>query len=375
MAQYNAKTLPLGDPYIAASNYGVDFSNAHKKLDKLWDHRTEKDGGSKQIFDKLVQWASPEKIKARGGDPKDAQWQYWQDYFKTGKVNPNMRADTALRGLGVGLSETARAQQHKKISLFEKIAGPLLTIAASSIPVIGPYAGAAVGAYVGQRHGGGVLGGTLGAIGGYTGGVNIAKAGGISGIYNSAKNGISNFLSPGGFSNPSALGLTGANLGLNFGSAPGAFTAAPVAGYGAGALGVPGALGVTGANLGVNFASGAMTPRPGTNMNSVSHVSNEIGRSADAASLYTPRSEGAAGFGPTSSTIDKTLQGARTVGKTAQAINTIMNPPQATGPMPSPMAGSGGLGGAPAAMVPHGAIMRPLIEMPYPTNPFMARIV
>lgn len=97
-----------------------------------------------------------------------------------------------------------------------------------------------------------MLGGLLGAAGGYLTGNSIANAGGISGIYNSAKNGIANFLSPGGFSNPSALGLTGSNLGLNFASAPGAFTAAPVAGYGASGLGM------TGANLALNFASGAI---------------------------------------------------------------------------------------------------------------------
>lgn len=366
MPQYNAKNLPLGDPYIAAENYGVTLGNAQEKLAKLYGARTEKAGGSKQIFDKLQKWASPEQIKSRGGNPNDTQWKYWQDYFKTGKVNPNMRADTALRGLGVGLSETARAQQHKKIGLLEKVLGPVLTIAASSIPVIGPYAGAAVGGYVGSRHGGGPIGTILGAAGGYIGGVNIAKAGGISGIYNSAKSGIGNLLSSGGFSNPSALGLTGANLALpGLSNAPATVGAA---GFGAGALGPVG-------TVGLNFASGAMPGTLATNTNSINNVSAGVGRSlaeggSTADDLYKPRSLGP--IPADMSTPEKVFRGARATTRAVEAVNNFSNPQQPMAMGAAPMMG----GGAPQRqMVSHGAEMIPYIPMPYPSNPFMARIV
>lgn len=357
---YNAKNLPLGDPYTAASNYGVTFDNAASKFEKIWENRTNKAGGSKQIFDKFTQWASPEKIKERGGNPNDTQWQLINQAIKTGKVDPRIKPETLLRGLGTGLSETARAQQHKKTFLdtgFGKILGTLGTIATAAIPVVGPYAAAGLGGYLGQRNGGGLLGGLLGAAGGYMGGKSIINAGGVSGIYNSAKTGLQGLLGGGGFSNPAALGITGGNLGLNFASAPGAFAAAPVAGYGASGLGL------TGANLGLGFASGAMPSIAATNLDSVSHVANEIGKSANPSDLYQPRSNGFPTTAPTRSPLT-------TAGRAVSMAGDIASPtPTAIG------GGSGSFGGSPRPMVQHGAQMIPIRPLPYPTNPFMARIV
>lgn len=280
---YNAKNLPLGRPDIAAQNYGVDRDNVFEKFGKIWNDRTTEDGGSKQIYDKLVQWSSPEAIVERDprADPNGLQWTLIREALNTGKLDPRINPDTLLRGMGTGLSETARFQQHKPQSLLGKIAGPLVTLGLAAIPGVGPYLAAGAGGYFGQKNGGGVLGGLLGAAGGYLGGQSIANAGGVSGIYSSAKNSLGSLFGSGGFSNPSALGLSGSNLGLNFASAPGAFTAAPVAGYGASGLGL------TGANLGLNFASlpGAFNAAPVQG-----YGPSAVG--GDPKSLYNPESMG-----------------------------------------------------------------------------------
>lgn len=365
---FNAKTLPLGqDPLLAAENYGVTPDSAVRYFKRIYADRTTEDGGSEKIYDKLLQWSSPEAIKARGGDPNDTQWKLLRKAVTTGEVDPKLKPSLLQRGLGLGLTETARFQQHKPISLLEKIAGPVLTLAASSIPVIGPYAGAAVGGYVGSRHGGGPLSILTGMAGGYLGGKSIANAGGVSGIYNSAKESLGNLFSSGGFSNPAALGINGSNLGLNFASAPGAFSAAPVTGYGASSLGL------TGANLGLNFASGPMPGIAATNLNSISNVSAGVGRGLAEGgitpeSLYRPESAGPL---PSNSFLDTAARGIRTAGRIVNALDSFEQP-ETGGPMPMPMAG-GSKG--PSVMSAHGAIMRPLLPFDYPDNPFMTRIV
>jgi hypothetical protein len=272
----NAKNLPFTQPGAGLALGGVTDRNLYAKYDKLRGVRDEKAGGSRQLWQNLSRYTTtPQAAKL---DPE--QGRLFNEYMQTGVKPAGLLDATASRAMDWGLREAGRFQQHKPISLLEKIAGPVLTIAASAIPVIGPYAGAAVGAYMGQRNGGGALGGLLGAAGGYMGGTSIANAGGVSGIANSIKNGVGNFLGTGGgFSNPSALGLSGSNLGLNFASAPGGFAAAPVAGYGASGLGM------TGANLGLNFASGAIRGLP-----VAGYGNSAIG--GDAASLYTPQSMG-----------------------------------------------------------------------------------
>jgi hypothetical protein len=272
----NAKNLPFTQPGAGLALGGVTDRNLYAKYDKLRGVRDEKAGGSRQLWQNLSRYTTtPQAAKL---DPE--QGRLFNEYMQTGVKPAGLQDATASRAMDWGLREAGRFQQHKPISLLEKIAGPVLTIAASAIPVIGPYAGAAVGAYMGQRNGGGALGGLLGAAGGYMGGTSIANAGGVSGIYNSARNGLSNlFGSGGGFTNTGALGITGLP-GANFASMPGAFPSTLGAtGYGANALGA------SGANLGLNFASGAIRGLP------VGGYGNSaIG--GDPASLYTPQSMG-----------------------------------------------------------------------------------
>ncbi len=272
----NAKNLPFTQPGAGLELMGVNDRNVWAKYDRLRGVRDQKEGGSRQLWQNLSRWTST----PQGANLDPNQVRLFNQYIQTGTRPEGLTDKTALAAMDWGGREAGRFQQHKPISLLEKIGGPLLTIAASAIPVIGPYAGAAVGGYMGQRNGGGALGGLLGAAGGYFGGKSIANAGGVSGIYDSVKTGVGNFLGGGGgFSNPSALGLSGSNLGLNFASAPGGFAAAPVAGYGASGLGM------TGANLGLNFASGAIRGLP-----VAGYGNSAIG--GDAASLYTPQSMG-----------------------------------------------------------------------------------
>ena len=347
----NSKNVDFTAPGMGLALGGVTDRNLYAKYDKLRGVKDEKAGGSKQLWDNLSRWTSTPQGKNL--DPKQAQ--LFNQYISTGKKPAGLSDATAMAAMDWGLREAGRFQQHKPISLLEKIAGPVLTIAASAIPVIGPYAGAAVGAYMGQRNGGGALGGLLGAAGGYMGGTSIANAGGLSGIYNSAKNGLGSLLNTGGgFSNPSALGLSGSNLGLNFASAPGGFAAAPVAGYGASGLGL------TGANLGtglVNSLGGAPVSGYGN---------SQLG--GDPASLYQPKS--LAGPTPSGSPLDR---GVRAVRAGASIANALSPPEQAGGGLMS----AGPVGQA-KPMTQSGVAMRPFIPYQYfrpNTNPFMARIV
>ncbi len=138
---YNAQTLPLGDSDLAADNYIGDRDEADY-FGRIWADRMTEDGGSKQIFEKFRQWGSPEKIRARGGDPNDLQWKLIDQAIRTGEVDPRLNRDTLRRGLGMGLQETARAQQHKKtfwdspFGKILKIGGPMA--ASFVIPGLAP---------------------------------------------------------------------------------------------------------------------------------------------------------------------------------------------------------------------------------------------
>ena len=78
---YNAQTLPYDRPGVGAANYGVNNNNWIPRLERLWTQRTNNAGGSRSFYNKIFEWASPEAITRRGGNPRDAQWQYFQDYF------------------------------------------------------------------------------------------------------------------------------------------------------------------------------------------------------------------------------------------------------------------------------------------------------
>lgn len=147
---YNAQTLPLGDWSVAAQNYGVTTDNVGGKWSRIWANRTNKAGGSRQIFDKVSDWASPEKILARGGSPKDLQWQLMGEAIRTGRVDPRLKPELLRRGMGVGLSETARHQQHKK-TFWDSLPGKILKVGGPIVAgaVLPGFLPAAAGGFAG----------------------------------------------------------------------------------------------------------------------------------------------------------------------------------------------------------------------------------
>lgn len=193
MPQYNAQTLPYKSAGAGAINYGVTANNWIPRLEKLWGQRTNPAGGSKTFYDKIYNWASPAAITARGGNPNDAQWQYFQDYFRTGKINPAMRPRLGATALDLGYRENARQQQTKE-TFFDTAFGKILKFGAPIaagmfLPGLIPgltagWAGAGAGALMGglddgwsgaalgglTGYGSGSLGGTLGAEFGAAGG-------------------------------------------------------------------------------------------------------------------------------------------------------------------------------------------------------------
>lgn len=346
----NAKNVPFDQPGYGLALGGVTAGNLYAKYDKLRAARDEKAGGSKQLWENLSRFTTTKNAANLNPD----QAKLFNQYIQTGKKPSGLKDETTMAAMDWGLREAGRFQQHKPISLLEKVLGPVLTIAASAIPVVGPYAGAAMGGYIGSRHGGSPFNILTGMAGGYLGGQSIANAGGISGIYNSAKGGLSHLFGGGGFSNPSALGLSGSNLGLNLAS--GGFPAAPVTGYGASALGLTGDS--------VSSALGGLGTLGGP---SAAEFGNQaIG--GDPASLYNPASLGP--VKPGASTADKVIRAARTGLK---AFDAFSDPPSG-GSLMTP----GPIGQPAQQIIPHGVAMRPLLPYPYfkpNTNPFMARIV
>ena len=352
----NSKNVDFTAPGMGLALGGVTDRNLYAKYDKLRGAKDEKAGGSKQLWTNLSRWTSTPQGKNL--DPTQAK--LFNQYISTGKKPAGLSDQTAMAAMDWGLREAGRFQQHKPVSLLSKIAGPLLTIGAGFIPVVGPYAAAAAGGYFGQKNGGGVLGGLLGAAGGYLGGKAIMNAGGASGIYNSAKTGLGNlFGSGGGFTNTGALGITGLP-GANFSSMPGAFPSTlGASGFGVGTSTSAGGLGLTGANLGtglVNSLGGeAMT----------GYGPSQLG--GDPASLYNPQSLA----GPTQggSALDRGVRAVRTGLRMADALS---------GPEQGGTLMSAGPVGQAKPMVQSGVAMRPFVPYQYfrpNTNPFMARIV
>ena len=343
----NAKNVDFTQPGAGLLLGGVTERNLYAKYDKLRGVRDEKAGGSKQLWDNLSRWTTTKQ----GAKLDPTQAKLFNQYIKTGKKPDGLSDATTMAAMDWGLREAGRFQQHKPVSLLSQIASPLLTIAAGAI---NPALGAAVGGYMGSRNGGSLLNIGLSALGGYMGGNAIANAGGVSGIASNIKNGVGNLLGGGGFSNPSALGLSGSNLGLNFASAPGGFAAAPVAGYGASGLGL------TGANLGVGLTNSLGGATVG------GYGGGALG--GDPTDLYQPQAL-AGPSKPGMSTAEKVIRGA----KTGLKIGSLLDAPQSAGQgLMTP-----GSVGAAKPMVPQILNMRPFIPYRYfgaNTNPFMARI-
>lgn len=230
---YNAKTLPFDRPGAGAFNYGVNQGNVGKKLEKIWLDRATVDGGSKAIFDKISSWASPAQVSARGGNPNDTQWKLWQNYIRTGKVDPGLRTNLAVRGLDLGLRETARAQQNKMgffDSPFGKILGGALTVGAGFLP-----GGQFLAPIVGAGWGGatdGWKGALLGGLSGYGAGQianRLGNAATATGGWGSALSNPGNFLDNvfrgGGLTSiPGSVGTVGSIAGGSGGGGMGVFS-------------------------------------------------------------------------------------------------------------------------------------------------------
>jgi hypothetical protein len=256
MPQYNAKTLNYKSAGAGAINYGVTANNWIPRLENLWTQRTNNAGGSRSFYNKIYNWASPEQITARGGNPNDAQWQYFQDYFRTGKVDPRLKPRLGATALDLGYRENARQQQTKKgffDSAFGKILKFGLPVAAGAfLPGLIPgltagWAGAGAGALMGGLSGGwddallgglggygsGSLGGALGNAAGATGGWASSFANPGDFVHNLWNGG------PGAITSGSAIpnGVSsGASAGNWFGNALGGGSTAGSLGTGGGGM-------------------------------------------------------------------------------------------------------------------------------------------
>jgi len=213
----NAKNIQFDQPGAGVTGYGINAQNLYPKLTKLYGARTDKAGGSKAIWDAMVN--NTNKSLARSKSPIALEF---QNFLNTGKMptNPTPQFQRfAAESLDYGLRETGRAQQHKNTfwdSAFGKILGPALTVGAGFIPggqVLAPAVGATFGGLKG-----GLPGAVLGGLSGYGAGQfanTIGNAATATGGWGSA------FSHPGAFFHNigtelgalTSLGSSGGNMG------------------------------------------------------------------------------------------------------------------------------------------------------------------
>lgn len=168
---YNAKNMPFDQPGVGAENAGVNVDNLEQRFAKLYANRDNKAGGSRQAWETLTKWASPEKIEGRGGSANDLQWKLVNEALRTGKLDPRLNKNTLLRGVDFAVRENSRAQQHKPKNFFTSyLLDPLVMGGLSLIPGAGP---ALAMGYGGIK--GGVEGGPLGALTGVLGGYGAGQ--------------------------------------------------------------------------------------------------------------------------------------------------------------------------------------------------------
>jgi hypothetical protein len=164
----NAKTLDFTKPGAGAAGYGWVVDNVGAGLTKLYGARTQEDGGSKTIWEKMVQ--NTDASLARS--PNSAVSRQFKQFLDTGKFPAAPSAHFlkyALESLDVGLREVARSQQHKQ-GFLDSFLGKLLVTAAqvgASFLPGGQFIAAGIGAAVGSMNGGGVFGAIKGGLSGY----------------------------------------------------------------------------------------------------------------------------------------------------------------------------------------------------------------
>jgi len=216
----NSKNLPFSTQGAGLEYAGVTDRNLFAKLSKLYDHRTEKEGGSKQAWENIVK--NTGKSLARSKSPVALEFQKFLD---TGKLPASPSAQFtkfARESLDYGIRENTRSQQHKESflnSTFGKILGTVGQIGLGFVPGVGPALAATLGGTLGAMNGGGVMGALTGAASGYGAGKfgagfgNVIKStGGIAASFANPGTFIMNGLdkinpfSTGGMFNPVGTG-------------------------------------------------------------------------------------------------------------------------------------------------------------------------
>lgn len=250
----NAKTIDFKRPGAGLELIGATEENLWAKLAKLWAHRTEKKGGSKEVYESLVKNIG----KSLKRSPNSVAAKQFSQFLKDG-IAPTAPSAQLTKAAAVtldyGIREAGRSQQHKPAdflsAIIDVVAEVALTVIGNAIvPGLGVILATVYGGVKAGVETGSVLGGVIGAAGAYgtanfTNGVIRAgtAAGGLATFVNSpaqfgsnlATNAVNSvkgafsgiFTGAGGFVDPSQIG-TAANL-----YQPASLGPAAAAGFGA----------------------------------------------------------------------------------------------------------------------------------------------
>ena len=279
----NAQNIDYARPGAGAEGYNVAVSNVAKKMERLWKHRNEKKGGSKELWEAMVKNTKCSLARS----PNSAISKQFDAYLKTGKMPAQVTPHFLKYSVDMfdyGLRSIGHRQQNKSNfldSVFGKILTTIATVAAG-IAVPG-WGGIALGSAIGglataasTRPSGfgiatGVIGGGLGAHAGSNIATGIQSAGGVGNYVNNGLTSVGNFIRhpiatitgngvTAGSAGWTAAGAGNTALGLS-GDALGPIGASGAGGVAAGGASIPtigaGSLGLTGSALGPIGTSGA----------------------------------------------------------------------------------------------------------------------
>ena len=163
----NAKNLPYSEAGSGNAWVGITADNVFASIDKIRGKQTEKAGGSKEAWGNLSRWS----VTNTGPRADREQLRMFDEYIKTGKRDPGLTTDTALRATDWTFRDAAQGQQNKK-NFLDSTFGKVLTIAAqigATIVTGNPAAAMAIGAASGglKAQGGGWMGAAFGVAQGY----------------------------------------------------------------------------------------------------------------------------------------------------------------------------------------------------------------
>ena len=164
----SARDLDFTASGAGLANAGINERNMIPRFEKLRGVKDEKAGGSRQLWKNLDRWENtPQGAKV---DPE--QKRLFDLYHRTGTRDPRLKNSTVAAALDWGVREGTRSQMHKE-NFFDsglgRILGTVGQVAASFIPVVGPYVSMGIGALHGglKSKGGGWGGALTGAASGY----------------------------------------------------------------------------------------------------------------------------------------------------------------------------------------------------------------